>query len=92
MPVDLSTIIPLLQNGSIDMECGSTVHTLKRAALVDELLGSSQWVDKWTLYYGDLYKNTASNTQIQLRPEGRNAFYKWIHDSLANRNRVVPAD
>jgi glutamate/aspartate transport system substrate-binding protein len=35
VPVDLSTIIPLLQNGSIDMECGSTVHTLKRAALVD---------------------------------------------------------
>ncbi|SAL68353.1 extracellular solute-binding protein [Caballeronia udeis] len=35
VPVDLSTIIPLLQNGSIDMECGSTVHTLKRAAQVD---------------------------------------------------------
>jgi glutamate/aspartate transport system substrate-binding protein len=33
--VDLSTIIPLLQNGSIDMECGSTVHTLKRSAQVD---------------------------------------------------------
>ncbi|MFM0737275.1 amino acid ABC transporter substrate-binding protein [Paraburkholderia xenovorans] len=35
VPVDLSTIIPLLQNGSVDMECGSTVHTLKRAAQVD---------------------------------------------------------
>jgi glutamate/aspartate transport system substrate-binding protein len=35
VPVDLSTIIPLLQNGSIDMECGSTVHTLKRSAQVD---------------------------------------------------------
>jgi glutamate/aspartate transport system substrate-binding protein len=35
VPVDLSTVIPLLQNGSIDMECGSTVHTLKRAAQVD---------------------------------------------------------
>jgi glutamate/aspartate transport system substrate-binding protein len=33
--VDLSTVIPLLQNGSIDMECGSTVHTLRRAAQVD---------------------------------------------------------
>src|ERR1700730_9680613 len=33
--VDLSTVIPLLQNGSIYMECGSTVHTLKRAAQVD---------------------------------------------------------
>jgi glutamate/aspartate transport system substrate-binding protein len=35
VPVDLSTLIPLLQNGSIDMECGSTVHTLKRSAQVD---------------------------------------------------------
>jgi glutamate/aspartate transport system substrate-binding protein len=35
VPVDLSTVIPLLQNGSIDMECGSTVHTLKRAEQVD---------------------------------------------------------
>ncbi|WP_414451603.1 amino acid ABC transporter substrate-binding protein [Burkholderia sp. 22PA0099] len=35
VPVDLSTIIPLLQNGSVDMECGSTVHTLKRSAQVD---------------------------------------------------------
>lgn len=35
VPVDLTTIIPLLQNGGIDMECGSTVHTQKRAAQVD---------------------------------------------------------
>ncbi|WP_454687969.1 amino acid ABC transporter substrate-binding protein [Achromobacter aloeverae] len=35
VPVDLTTIIPLLQNGTIDMECGSTVHTVKRAAQVD---------------------------------------------------------
>jgi hypothetical protein len=55
----------------------------KRAALVDELLASPEWVDKWTMFFGDLYKNTASNTQVQIRPEGRNAFYKYIHDSLA---------
>lgn len=35
VPVDLSTIIPLLQNGSIDMECGSTVYTLQRSAQID---------------------------------------------------------
>jgi hypothetical protein len=56
----------------------------KRAALVDKLIASPQWVDKWTMYYGDLYKNTASAVQVQIRPEGRNAFYKWIHDSLAS--------
>jgi hypothetical protein len=56
----------------------------KRAALVDELLARPEWVDKWTMFFGDLYRNTARNTQIQIRPEGRNAFYKWIHDSVAS--------
>ena len=56
----------------------------KRAALVEELLASPEWVDKWTMYFGDLFKNTASTVQITIRPEGRNAFYKWIHDSVAS--------
>jgi len=55
----------------------------KRAALIDSLLASSAWVDKWTMFFGDLYKNTASNTQVAIHNEGRNAFYKYIHDSLA---------
>lgn len=55
----------------------------KRAIYIDKLLASSQWVDKWTMYFGDLYQNNAVSTQIQRRNEGRNAFYKWIHDSLA---------
>jgi hypothetical protein len=55
----------------------------KRAAVIDDLLASPEWVDKWTMFFGDLYKNTANTVQVQLRPEGRNAFYKWIHDSVA---------
>ncbi len=56
----------------------------KRANLIDTLLASSQWVDKWTMFYGDLFKNTYVNSQITINNEGRNAFYKYIHDSLAN--------
>ena len=55
----------------------------KRPALVDQLLAKPEWVDKWTMFYGDLFKNTASAVQVQIKPEGRNAFYKWIHDSIA---------
>ncbi|MEP6716639.1 MAG: DUF1549 domain-containing protein, partial [Terriglobia bacterium] len=55
----------------------------KRANLVDQLLAKPEWVDKWTMFLGDLYKNTAANVQVTIRPEGRNAFYKYIHDSLA---------
>lgn len=56
----------------------------KRTKLIDELLAKPEWVDKWTMYFGDLYQNNASNvTGTQRRAEGRNAFYKYIHDSLA---------
>jgi hypothetical protein len=56
----------------------------KRSKLIDELLAKPEWVDKWTMYYGDLYQNNASNvTGTQRKAEGRNAFYKYIHDSLA---------
>lgn len=56
----------------------------KRAKYVDELLGSSEWTDKWTMFFGDLYRNTdqirATNTLR--RAEGREAFYNWIYNSL----------
>jgi Protein of unknown function (DUF1549)/Protein of unknown function (DUF1553) len=57
----------------------------KRAKLIDELLAKPEWVDKWTMYFGDLYQNTATKTSTSLQrfPQGRNAFYQWIHDSLA---------
>jgi len=55
----------------------------KRSTYIDSLLATSQWVDKWTMYFGDLYQNTASKVQVTIHPEGRNAFYKYLHDSLA---------
>ena len=55
----------------------------KRNLLVYELLAKPEWADKWTMFFGDLYKNTASSVQVQIKPEGRNAFYKYLHDSLA---------
>ena len=55
----------------------------KRAALVDELLAKPEWVDKWTMYYGDLLKNNSSNAQINRFPSGVEAFYSYIKSSLA---------
>lgn len=58
----------------------------KRANLVNELMASPQWVDKWTMFYGDLFQNTANknSTGLNRYPQGRNAFYQWIKDSLTN--------
>jgi hypothetical protein len=55
----------------------------KRASLVDELIAKPEWTDKWTMFFGDLFKNDSSNTQITRFANGRDAFYRWIHDSLA---------
>lgn len=54
----------------------------KRARLVEELLASEAWVDKWTMFFGDLLKNTARSAQVTRYPEGRNAFHAWIRSSL----------
>jgi hypothetical protein len=59
----------------------------KRARYIDELLETSTWVDKWTMFFGDLYKNTINNTQINIYPEGRNAFYNYLKSSLAANKR-----
>ncbi len=56
----------------------------KRERYVEELLQSSEWVDKWAMFFGDLYRNTdlVRATNTVRRAEGREAFYRWIYDSL----------
>jgi hypothetical protein len=54
----------------------------KRARLVEELLSSSQFVDKWTMYLGDRLKNNARNLNIVRAEQGRDAFYSWIRASV----------
>ncbi|MDX2179103.1 MAG: DUF1553 domain-containing protein [Bryobacteraceae bacterium] len=56
--------------------------TDKRARYVEELLVSSAYVDKWTMYFGDLFKNTQRNQNITRYEQGRNAFYNWIKESV----------
>ena len=58
----------------------------KRAKLIGELLAKPEWVDKWTMYFGDLYQNTITKTStgVVRFAAGRNAFYQWIHDSLTD--------
>ncbi len=57
----------------------------KRSKLIAELIASPQWVDKWTMFYGDLFQNslTRGSIGVNRQPEGRNVFYTWIRDSLA---------
>ncbi len=58
----------------------------KRAKLTEELIAKPEWIDKWTMYFGDLYLNTSNrpSTALNRFPSGRNAFYQWIKDSITN--------
>lgn len=55
----------------------------KRDALVDKLIGSPEYVDKWTMFFGDLYKNNARSTNVQRYSGGRDAFYNYIKDAIS---------
>jgi len=55
----------------------------KRSKLIDELLNRPEYTDKWTMYFGDLFKNVRDNTQVLRFVEGANAFYTYIKNSVA---------
>ena len=64
----------------------------KRDALVDRLLGSPEYVDKWTMFFGDLFKNTAAPTNITLYFDGREAYYNYIKNAIAeNKDYAIVA-
>ena len=56
----------------------------KRANYIETLLASPQWVDKWTMFYGDLFMNNATkpSTGVTRFPQGRNALYSYIQNAL----------
>lgn len=58
----------------------------KRANLVDELLAKPEWVDKWTMFYGDLFRNASNfpSTGTNVTVQGRDAFNTWIRAALTN--------
>ena len=54
----------------------------KRDALVDRLIATPEYVDKWTMFFGDLYKNNSNATNITRYIVGRETFYQYIRDSI----------
>ena len=55
----------------------------KRDDIVETLINSPEYVDKWTMFFGDLFKNTRTSTNITRYRGGRDAFYKYIKESVA---------
>jgi len=58
----------------------------KREAIVDALVGNVEFINKWTMFFGDLYKNNTTNTNVTRYFQGRDAFYLYLKDALT-RNK-----
>jgi hypothetical protein len=61
----------------------------KRSALIDRLLFSDAYADKWTMWFGDLLENNAGSTNFNNRGiNARNAFYRYIWASVLEQNSM----
>jgi hypothetical protein len=58
----------------------------KRDIIIDQLIGSPEYINKWTMFFGDLFKNNAAATNVVRYFQGRDAFYLYLRDALT-RNK-----
>ena len=54
----------------------------RRERAVARLLETPQWVDRWTMFLGDLFRNTTLTAQVNRFPDGRDGFYLFLRRSL----------
>src|SRR5216684_5254591 len=54
----------------------------KRTKMIDQLLASDTFNDRWTMWFGDLVQNVQAATNSREYYYGRNAYYNWIKQSI----------
>lgn len=57
--------------------------SFKRDNLIDALIASPEFTDRWTLFFGDLFQNNSNGVQVSRGIQGRDAFYLYLRDSIA---------
>ena len=79
--IDLTGRPPVMERVKSYIADGSPT---KRAKYIDELMASPLFIDRWTMYWGDRFKNAQNlpSSGINRYPEGRDAFYNWIKNNL----------
>src|SRR5262249_44956833 len=57
----------------------------KRDAAIDRMLDSPEFIDRWTMWMGDLLQNTSKlvNASINRNAPGRNMFHAYIRDAVS---------
>ena len=54
----------------------------KREQLVDRLLQTPEWADRWTMFFGDLFRNTRLTAQVNRYQWGRDSFHLYLLESM----------
>lgn len=54
----------------------------KRAKKIDALLSSDAFVDRWTMWFGDLVQNVQVANNSREYYLGKNAYYVWIREAI----------
>jgi hypothetical protein len=54
----------------------------KRTKKITELLASDAFIDRWTMWFGDLVQNVQVSTNSREYFSGRNVYYNWIKQSF----------
>lgn len=64
----------------------NSTNPTKRADLIETLFATSQWLDKWTMFYGDQFKSASTfpSTGTTLYAGGRDGFNTYIRNFLTN--------
>ncbi len=60
----------------------------KRSEVIDRLLYSAEFTDKWTLWFGDLLQNAQTNSFRSVNQDARNAFHGWIGAAISENKSL----
>ena len=56
----------------------------KRTKMVDKLLATPAYADKWTMWFGDLVQNVQTSSATAEFYQGRNAWHDYIYNSISS--------
>jgi hypothetical protein len=54
----------------------------KRSRVINQLLDSPQWADRWAMFFGDLFRNTINTAHLNRYQQARDQYHYYILDSL----------
>lgn len=54
----------------------------KRVQLVDRLLQTPEWADRWAMFFGDLFRNTVRTAQVVRFVDGRDSLHLYLLESM----------